>query len=213
MKLLPGEVAATGWTVRPLRAVLDELLAAAGDPGRPVVVAIDGRGGAGKSLLAARLQAMIPDSAVVHTDDVAWHHSFFDWDDLLAEHVLEPVRAGRPVSYRPRAWDERGREGAVEVPAGTRVLLVEGTGVLRPSLAHLVDASLYVQGDLDEQDRRLAERDGDDDETRAFIDEWLSVEVPLLAQWQPWRRADVVVDATSTIPHAEHEVVYAPPVR
>jgi hypothetical protein len=30
-------------------------------------------------------------SALVHTDDVAWRHSFFGWSDLLIEGVLKPL--------------------------------------------------------------------------------------------------------------------------
>jgi hypothetical protein len=40
----------------------------------------------------------------------------FDWADLLAHGVLEPVRRGEGVSFRPPAWRERDRAGAIEVP-------------------------------------------------------------------------------------------------
>jgi hypothetical protein len=39
------------------------------------VIGIDGRGGAGKSTLAERFRRAVPNSAVVHTDDVAWNHA------------------------------------------------------------------------------------------------------------------------------------------
>jgi hypothetical protein len=55
----------------------------------------------------------------VSTDDIAWHHGFFDWDGLLVEGVLTPTARGEAVSFRPPALVERGREGAVEVSAGT----------------------------------------------------------------------------------------------
>ncbi len=29
---------------------------------------------------------------MLHTDDIAWNHSFFDWDDLLLDHVVAPWR-------------------------------------------------------------------------------------------------------------------------
>ncbi|MFJ3224601.1 hypothetical protein ACIPJS_14785 [Streptomyces sp. NPDC086783] len=46
--------------------------------GRPRVTAIDGRSGAGKTTLAERLREVVPNSAVVHTDDIAWNHAYFD---------------------------------------------------------------------------------------------------------------------------------------
>ena len=85
---------------------------------RAVVLAVDGRSSGGKTTLAGRLRDVVPGAAVVHTDDIAWWHSRFGWDDLLIDGVLRPVRAGRPVAYRPPAWDERQRPGAVEVRAG-----------------------------------------------------------------------------------------------
>ena len=50
--------------------------------------------------------------------------------------MLEPVRAGEAVAYRPPAWDARDRPGAVTVPAGLTLLVVEGVGSSRRALAH-----------------------------------------------------------------------------
>ncbi|MEM6431048.1 MAG: hypothetical protein AAF708_17560, partial [Deinococcota bacterium] len=43
------------------------------------VIAIDGRSGGGKSTMASILAGFLTDARVIHTDDIAWHHSFFDW--------------------------------------------------------------------------------------------------------------------------------------
>ncbi len=78
MTLGPDEPAAGLWRAVALEELVACIRRAAGAPrGRPAVVAIDGRGGAGKSTLAQRLHVAVTPSAVVHTDDVAWHHSFF----------------------------------------------------------------------------------------------------------------------------------------
>ena len=84
MRLHPGEVEAMGWRVEKLADVLRRLREAAPDvAGRPRVIAIDGRGGAGKSTLVERLRALVPASGVVHTDDVAWNQAYFDWGELM----------------------------------------------------------------------------------------------------------------------------------
>ena len=58
-----------------------------------------------------------------------------------------PSGAGaRP--YRPPAWDERGRAGAIEVPAGLELVLIEGVGAGR-HWRRTVDA-ISVQSDFGE---------------------------------------------------------------
>jgi len=213
MRLHPGEVEAGGWRVVALSDVVRRARdASPGVVGRPRVVAIDGRGGAGKSTLAERLRTLVPTSAVVHRDDVAWHHAFFDWADLMVEHVLRPLHRGEAVDYRPEAWIERERAGAIRVPDGLDVVWVEGTGTIRRALAGWTDATIWLQGDLDEQERRLAGRDGDTPAQRQHIAEWLEEELPLLRREQPWANATIVAAGPSPLDHdPETEIVLARP--
>lgn len=209
MRLHPGEAEPAAWRVVDLDDVVARLRAEApGLTGRPLVVAVDGRGGAGKSTLAGRLRALVPRSAVVHTDDIAWHHAYFDWGALIAENVLQTLHRGEAVAFRPPAWAEHGRPGEIRVPAGLDVVWVEGTGILREELAPWLDASIWVQGDLDEQQRRLSARDGDSDEQRRHVAAWLEEEVPFLLRERPWARATVVVAGTTGVRHdPEREIV------
>jgi hypothetical protein len=211
MRLHPGEVEATGWRVERLTEVVRRLRAAAPDVvGRPLLVAVDGRGGAGKSVLVDRLRTVVARSGAVHTDDVAWHHACFDWGGLMVEHVLRPLHRGEAVEFRPPAWIERGRPGAVRVPAGTDVVWIEGSGSIRAEFTPWIDASIWVQGDLDEQERRLVARDGDSADQRRHVAEWLAEELPFMLREQPWRHATVVVAGTTELPHdAGTEVVTA----
>ena len=122
------------------------------------LVLVDGRSGGGKTTVAELLAEALS-GAVVHTDDVAWEQSMTDWDHLLVSGVLDPWRSGRSVSYRPPAWAAHDRRGAIEVPANADVLVVEGVGAGRASLASLADVVLWVQSDRVEARRRGIERD------------------------------------------------------
>jgi hypothetical protein len=202
MNLPPEEPAAGPWRVEPLAAVVATL--GGQEPtsaGRPLIVAVDGRSSSGKTTLSRRIAETVPGASVVHTDDIAWWHAAFDWAELLAAGVLEPVRAGRPVAYRPPAWDVRDRPGAVTVPGGVRLLVVEGVGSSRRALAHLLDASLWVQSDLAETNRRNALRVQAGEISQADFASWMAEESRFLAADRPWERAGLIVAGTPSLPH------------
>jgi hypothetical protein len=199
MELGPDEPAAGDWRVERLVDFARLLADKAGTvDGRPRIVAVDGRGGSGKTVLAERLRANMAPAAVVHSDDVAWGHSRFGWDDLMADGVLAPLRAGDAVHYRPPGWDNDKREGRLDVAAGYGTVIVEGVGVGRRSLAPLVDVMVWVQSDFAEAKKRGIRRDMADlgrtpDEAVRLWDEWEAEEVPFLQQDRPWERADFIV--------------------
>ncbi|MEU4241037.1 hypothetical protein [Actinoplanes sp. NPDC026619] len=192
------------------------LAEAAGAPvGRPRIIAVDGRGGGGKTALAGRLAREMQPAGVVHSDDVAWAHSRFGWDGLMRGGVLEPLRAGEAVHYRPSGWDADGREGWLDVASGLSAVIVEGVGVSRRTLAALFDVVVWVQSDFAEAKRRGISRDMAELGRGAAAaqlnwDEWAAEEVPFLLADQPWQRAHFVVGTASSLPHdPETEVVVA----
>ena len=191
-RLYPGEPAAGPWQVVPTVEVLALL-------GRPRILAVDGRSGGGKTTVARRLAAAVPGATVLHTDDVAWYHAFFDWADLMRDGILDPLRAGHDVAYRPPAWDERGRDGAITASAASPLVIVEGVGIGRRELADDVDGLLWVQTDEDEARRRGLARDGAG--AAGFWAEWQAAEDPFQAEQRPWERAGLIVCGAPDLPH------------
>jgi hypothetical protein len=199
----PGEPAARWWQPSTFVGLADDVRAACGDvAGRPAIVAVDGRSGAGKSSIAQALVDNLPASAVVHTDDIAWYESFFGWDDVLVADVLRPLRACEPVNCRPAAWVRRGRDGSIEVPSGRSMVVLEGCGAGRRALSPYLDALVWVQSDVAEAERRGVMRDGDTAQARRFWREWRAQEVPFFLDDCAWQRADLVVCGTpgSSVP-------------
>lgn len=216
MELGPGEPAYGPWRIQPLDGFARSVCEAAARPaGRPAIVAVDGRGGGGKTALAGRLARVLPDASVVHSDDVAWWHSRFGWDDLMIDGILAPLHAGRAVRYQPPAWPAHGRDGHIEVAAGRGTVIVEGVGVSRRTLAPLVDVAIWVQSDFAEARRCGLRRDMDQrgldvGTAEREWDEWQVEEVPFLLADRPWERARFVVAGASKVPHdAEREVAVA----
>lgn len=196
----PGEPVAGPWHEAGLAELVGLLRAVIGEPaGRPGLLAVDGRSGSGKSTLADRLRRAVPRSAVVHTDDIAWHHSAFGWADLLSEQVLVPLRRGQSVTFRPPGWTRRGRPGAIEVAAGLDLVVVEGVGASRLEVADLLDASIWVQSDYATAERLGLARDvasgvnGNAEATTAFWHAWMAEELEFLDRQRPWERATVAV--------------------
>jgi hypothetical protein len=219
MRLAAEEPEAGPWHVGPLKDVVESLICPGPGSlpsGRPVVLAVDGRSNNGKTTLAARMAKVVPGSAVIHTDDIAWRHSRFGWADLLIEGVLRPAHRGDGVAYRPPRWIEHGREGQLTVPAGCPLLIVEGVGAGRAEAAPLIDSLVWVQSDAAIADRRGLERvgrPGGPDTVQDLLD-WMDEERPFVADEQPWNRADIVVCGTPEIAYdPEREAVVAPPPR
>ena len=96
-------------TLSPLVEKLSTLLSA--HPAAPVLVALDGRCGSGKTTLAAQLARQFPQSITVHTDDfylppasrvANWEQipcANMDLERLRAQ-VLTTARAGQAIPYR-----------------------------------------------------------------------------------------------------------------
>jgi hypothetical protein len=203
MRLYAGEPAAGPWRAVPVPEVLARL-------GRPRLLAVDGRSGGGKTTVAERLAAAVPGATVLHTDDVAWYHAFFDWADLIRDGILAPLRAGKDVAYRPPPWDERDRPGAITASAASPLVIVEGVGIGRRELAPFFDALLWVQTDEAEARRRGLLRDGAD--AAGFWAEWQASEDPFQAEQRPWERAGLIVAGAPDVPHdPRSELVVAPP--
>ena len=214
LQLAPEEPEARPWRVASLSSVVDALIRPGPDresSGRPAVLAIDGRSNNGKTTLAERIRDIVPGSVVIHTDDIAWAHSRFGWADLLIDGVLVPVHQGRAVSYRPPKWDEHGREGSLEVPAGCPLLIVEGDGAGRREVTHLVDTLIWVQADEREAARRSAARVANPpaadlankavDGTPFDEEGWMAEEIPFNSAQRTWERADIIVCGTPEIPY------------
>lgn len=161
----------------------------------PTIIAIDGRSASGKTTFANQLSSAL-NATVVHTDDVAWHHSFFDWWELLIENILEPFKAGKNVDYQPEIWKTRGRAGSIVVPA-TPVLILEGVSSTRLGYSPWIDLPIWVETSLEIAEQRGLLRDGET--ARDFWFEWQAQERPLLEKDQPWNRAKLIVDGAPNL--------------
>ena len=174
----------------------------AASPTRPILIALDGRCGSGKTTLAAQLAERFPGSRTIHTDDYylppaqrvpGWETlpcANMDLERLRAE-VLVPARAGQPFSYIAYSC----REGACLPPVScqpARLVIVEGSYSHHPTLASYYDLRLFVTCSKEEQARRLQTREGA--RYPAFAQRWIPLEEGYFAKYSIEESADLILD-------------------
>lgn len=159
---------------------------------RPVIVVIDGRSGAGKTTLAARVRDAVQDpAAVLGLDDV-----YPGWDGLSAGAdaafaVLGAVREGRPGEWTTWDWAEDA-PGPTRTLPDAEVVIAEGAGLLTPAVAAVADVRVWLEAPADERRNRALGRDGET--YRPHWERWAAQEAEHLAAHDPARLADLVVD-------------------
>ena len=129
-------------TASTLSALLSAALAQ--KPTRPLVLALDGRCGSGKTTLANGLAAQFPDCTLLRTDDFYlpparrcpdWAHTPCANMDLtrLRDEALRPAYAGQTVDYRAYSCREGAYLPPAQLPAQPLVIL-EGSYSHHPLL-------------------------------------------------------------------------------
>lgn len=158
-----------------------------------VVVAIDGRSGAGKTTLAAGVVEALR-AEVVHMD-----HLYPGWDGLddavglLTEQVLAPISEGRPAAYRLWSWVRDEWDGTREVRP-SRFLIVEGCGSSVLPAGAYAAVRVFVDADRAVRMRRGIARDGE--AYRPHWERWAAQEDALFARDGTVGRADLVLDTS-----------------
>ena len=196
MRLIPSDFSSLTQTIASLLEAHLE---------RPVLIALDGRCGSGKTTLAVQLAEQFPGSAVFHTDDYYlppaqripnWAETPCANMDLtrLREEVLVPAQAGAAV--RSRAYS--CREGAYlpeQCVPPAPLYILEGSYSHHPILAGFYDLKVFITCSKKEQARRLQAREGERYEN--FVRRWIPLEEAYFAQCRIEALADLLWDTTN----------------
>ncbi|UWX96720.1 hypothetical protein N2K95_13900 [Arthrobacter zhaoxinii] len=132
-------------------------------PGAPLLIAVDGFSGAGKTTLATGIAAALARCGSVrlfHLEDV-----YPGWDGLESgmtyyrEEILRPLAEGR--SARWQAWDwNAGRCGRWHTTEPADVVVFEGVGAAHRGARALLDTTVWVEGEENVRRRCALDRDG-----------------------------------------------------
>ncbi len=158
------------------------------------VVAIDGRGGAGKSTLARHLAVALGGAPVVHTDDFASWEEPLDWWPRLLEQVLVPLATDGVAHYQRYDWEKRELDNWIDV-SGAHVVL-EGVTANRAAFRPYLAFAIWVETPRALCLARGIERDGE--AMRAQWDAWMAAEDQYIERESPREHADLVVAGAPT---------------
>ncbi len=152
----------------------------------PVIIAVDGRSGAGKTTLAVELAARLREHhkvSLFHLEDI-----YPGWNGLAAgieryvTTVLAPLRRGLAAEWVSWDW-EMHYDGAGHTTLPAEIVVVEGVGAAAEAARPLVDAVVWVEAPEEDRRRRAMDRDGSGYEP--YWDTWA-------AQEQEWLDTDDV---------------------
>lgn len=129
----------------------------------PVIIAVDGRSGAGKTTLAVELAARLRAHhkvSLFHLEDI-----YPGWDGLAAgieryvTTVLTPLSRGEAASWTSWDW-ENHYDGDVRVTLPAEIVIMEGVGAAAEAARPLIDAVIWAESPDDIRRTRALDRDG-----------------------------------------------------
>lgn len=149
---------------------------------KPVLIALDGRSGTGKSTIAKQIAERLGGVEIVADDfwvggsNEEWDKKTpkekaemaIDWKRIKTE-VLEPLLAGKPATWSPFDWKAGHGLSANKMHSEPKPLIVlDGAYSTRPELQDIINLSVLVEVQDDKKRRaRLIER-----ENEAYMNDW-----------------------------------------
>ncbi len=152
----------------------------------PVIIAVDGRSGAGKTTLAIELAAQLRNHhkvSLFHLEDI-----YPGWNGLTAgieryvSTVLTPLSRAEPATWNSWDW-EKHYDGDTRVTLPAEIVIIEGVGAAAAEARPLLSAVIWADSPDDVRRKRALDRDGGTYEP--FWDQWA-------AQEEAWLAADNV---------------------
>lgn len=169
----------------------------------PIIIAIDGRCGSGKTYFAELIGKLFSCN-ICHMDDFylpfekrqeSWKETpgaNMDLERFYTE-VLKPVRIGRPVIYRPYNCKKGTMEEGIFLPI-RKLTVVEGSYSHHPLLAEEYDLKVFLTCSGEEQRKRLQLREGS--RFPSFEEQWIPLEEKYLQRYEIEKKSQFVVDTS-----------------
>ena len=152
---------------------------------RPILIAIDGPAGSGKTSLANQLASNLNSATTIHMDDL-----YNGWEDALTatltrhleEWILHPLAEHKSVKYQKFDWTSSAYGPPVEI-TDINLLILEGVGAAQARIRQQADLTIWIEVGPQMGLARVLNRDG------AQI-------LPHMLKWQERESAHFIKDQT-----------------
>lgn len=152
---------------------------------RPILIAIDGPAGSGKTSLANQLASNLKSATTIHMDDL-----YNGWEDALTatltrhleEWILDPLTQHQSVKYQKFNWASSEYGPSAEV-RDIEILILEGVGAAQTMIRQQAALTIWIEVGPQIGLARVINRDG------AQI-------LPYMLKWQERERAHFLKDQT-----------------
>lgn len=169
-------------------------------PTQPILIAIEGFGGSGKTTIANQLKTILGDAYVISIDDfiikekviatTSWEKDGFD-RDRLEQQVLIPATTGQPIRYQQLIWQTNSLSDPIEVPT-VKYLIIEGISSYHPNIEKYYDYKIWIDTPMEIAKKRGHAREGSH-ENAQYWDLWADNDLKYKAKYHPEQRADFVI--------------------
>lgn len=182
----------------------------------PILIAVEGFGGAGKTTFAQKLAKELGDVRIVQLDDFivkdkllepSWDKGGFD-RARLEEQVLKPIQGGSTVQYQKLIWQKNKLSDFVPVHSA-QYLIVEGISSYHPDIAHYYNFKIWIETPVALAKERGHARDGSS-ENAAHWDLWAENDLRYKKKYHPELSADFIFENTDDRAVASPSVTLQP---
>ena len=165
--------------------IVSAIAAISANKAGPILIAIDGPAGSGKTSLANQLSNKLNSATTIHMDDL-----YNGWDDALTptltrhleEWILDPLTQQATVKYQKFDWTSSEYASPIEV-RDIELLILEGVGAAQEIIRQKADLTIWIEVGPQIGLARVLNRDGDQ-------------LLPYMLKWQERERAHFLKDQT-----------------
>ncbi len=171
--------------------------------GKYYLVAIDGRGGAGKTTLTDYVAKLLPDFNVINGDGyfeptpnaIAWGE--FN-DKRFTQDVITPLKRGKTsITYRPYDWHRKPpiTKQVIKIDKG---ICIERSFIFAFELDWDVKIWVETPPDIALERGQIRDEMPLEEGLRAWTEVWKPKEDAHINKHQPLKKADIVIDGTKS---------------